>query len=102
MAAHYSMQQTKGGGVQVANLGGSVAEGEVEGGRQALVGPACKVNHLHAEAAAEPHDIGGPQIPMHNLSLMKPCHCLAHLHNRKRLITAVLHPIRINEYTPGG
>lgn len=69
---HSSMRET--------DLRGSVAQGEAEGGGEALVSPACKVDQLHAEAAAEPHDIGGAQIPMHNLPLVQPCHCLAHLH----------------------
>ena len=36
----------------------STCEGDVEGGGHALVRPARKVHQLHAEAAAEPHDIG--------------------------------------------
>ena len=73
----------------MADLGSSVAEGEVEGGRQALVCPASKVNQLHAEAAAEPHDIGRPQIPMHNFPLVQPCYCLANLQNSQRLVVHI-------------
>lgn len=63
----------------MADLRSGVAEGEVEGGRQALVCPARKVDQFHAEAAAEPHDVGRPQIPMHNFPLVQPCYCLADL-----------------------
>ena len=38
----------------------STCEGDVEGGRHALVRPARKVHQFHAEAAAEPHDVSRP------------------------------------------
>lgn len=60
-------------------LRSSVSEGDVEGCGQALVRPASKVHQLHAEAAAEPHDIAWPQVPMHNVPLVKSTDCLADL-----------------------
>lgn len=38
----------------------STCEGDVKGGGHALVRPARKVHQFHAEAAAEPHDVGRP------------------------------------------
>ena len=60
-------------------LRSSVSEGDVEGCGQALVRPASKVHQLHAEAAAEPHDIARPQVSMHNVPLVESTDCLADL-----------------------
>ena len=53
-----------------ADLRGSISEGEVKRGRQALVRPARKVHQLHAEAAAEPHDVAWPDVAVHNVPLV--------------------------------
>ena len=60
-------------------LRSSISEGDVEGCGQAFVRPASKVHQLHAEAAAEPHDIARPQVPMHNVPLVESTDCLADL-----------------------
>ena len=61
------------------DLGCSIAEVKDEGSGQALVRPAGKVHQLHAEAAAEPHHICWPQIAVHDVLLVQPTQCLAHL-----------------------
>lgn len=62
-----------------SDLGGSVSEVDSEGGGQALVGPAGKVDQLHAEAAAEPHHVSRPQVTMHDVPLVQATQSLAHL-----------------------
>lgn len=64
---------------QGSDLRGSVSEVDGKGGRQALIRPAGKVHQLHTEAAAEPHHVGRPQVAMHNVPLVQPTQCLAHL-----------------------
>ena len=61
------------------NLGCSIAEVEDERSWEALVRPASKVHQLHAEAAAEPHDVCRPQVAVHDVLLVQPTQCLAHL-----------------------
>ena len=62
------------------HLRGSIAEVEDERSGKALVRPASKVHQLHTKAATEPHHICRPQVAMHNVPLVQPTQCLAHLY----------------------